>query len=73
MTAEFVHGENGFGGVVLPSPKIELDRRHALEVIHDLIEANPGQIVLVPQGPLTNVDMAFLQYPDLPEKTREIS
>jgi len=72
MTAEFVHGENGFGGVVLPAPKIELDHRDAVEVIHDLIEANPGQIILVPQGPLTNIAMAFLQYPDLPAKTREI-
>jgi purine nucleosidase len=72
ITAELIHGENGLGGLVLPPPKVGLDHRHAVQVIHDLIEANPGQITLVPVGPLTNVAMAFLQYPDLPEKTREI-
>jgi len=72
ITAELVHGENGLGGVVLPAPKIALDRRDAVQVIHDLIEANPGQIILMPQGPLTNIAMAFRQYPELPAKTREI-
>jgi inosine-uridine nucleoside N-ribohydrolase len=72
ITAELVHGENGLGGVVLPAPKIALDRRDAVQVIHDLIEANPGQIILMAQGPLTNIAMAFQRYPDLPAKTREI-
>jgi len=73
IIAELVHGENGFGGVVLPAPKIALDRRDAVQVIHDLIEANPGQIILMTQGPLTNIAMAFQRYPDLPAKTREIN
>jgi inosine-uridine nucleoside N-ribohydrolase len=72
ITAEAIHGQNGLGGVVLPAPKMALDRRHAVQVIHDVIDANPGQITLVPVGPLTNVAMAFLQYPELAAKTREI-
>jgi purine nucleosidase len=71
-TAEAIHGQNGLGGVVLPSPQMRLDRRHAVQVIHDLIEANPGEITLVPVGPLTNIAMAFLQYRELAAKTREI-
>ena len=72
VTAELIHGANGLGGVVLPSPKKAIDRRDAVQVIHDVIEANPGKITLVPIGPLTNIAMAFTQYPDLPAKTREI-
>jgi len=72
FTAEAIHGENGLGGVELPAPTLTLDARHAVQVIHDVIEAHPGQITLVPVGPLTNVALAFLQYPDLPAKTREI-
>jgi len=72
ITAEAIHGENGLGGVLLPAPKIGLDRRHAVQVIHDLIETNPGQITLVPVGPLTNIAMSFQQYPGLAAKTREI-
>ena len=64
--------ENGLGGVILPAPKIGLDRRHAVQVIHDLIDGNPGQITLVPVGPLTNIAMSFPQYPELAAKTREI-
>lgn len=71
-TAEAIHGENGLGGVVLPEPKAAPDRRHAVEVIRDVIRANPGHVTLVPVGPLTNIAMALLQYPDLAEKTREI-
>jgi len=72
VTAEAIHGENGLGDVALPAPKVALDRRHAVQVIHDLIDANPGQITLVPVGPLTNIAMSLLQYPDLAAKTREI-
>jgi inosine-uridine nucleoside N-ribohydrolase len=72
VTAELIHGENGLGGVELPAPKMALDHRDAVQVIHDLIEANPGKITIVPVGPLTNIAMAFLEYPDLATKTRDI-
>jgi inosine-uridine nucleoside N-ribohydrolase len=72
VTAELIHGENGLGGVQLPAPKTQPDHRDAVQVIHDVIEANPGKITLIPIGPLTNIAMAFLQYPDLAAKTREI-
>lgn len=71
-TAEFIHGENGLGGVHLPVPRIPLERRHAVQVIHDVVQASPGEITLVPIGPLTNVALAFRQYPDLAAKVREI-
>ena len=72
VTAELIHGENGLGGVELPAPKKTVDPRDAVQVIHDVIEANPGKVTLVPIGPLTNIAMAFLEYPDLPAKTRGI-
>src|SRR6266481_9068333 len=72
VTAEAIHGENGLGGVALPAPKIGLDRRHAVQVIHDLIDAHPGQVTLVPVGPLTNIAMSLLLYPDLAANIREI-
>jgi len=71
-TAEVIHGENGMGGVELPAPGRRLDHRHAVQVIRDLVEANPGQVTLLPVGPLTNIALAFLQYPELAAKTREI-
>lgn len=72
VTAELIHGENGLGGVVLPAPKMAPDHRDAVQVIHDVIEANPGKITLVPIGPLTNIATALIEYPDLAAKTRDI-
>ncbi|MGH9631363.1 MAG: nucleoside hydrolase, partial [Bryobacteraceae bacterium] len=71
-TAEFIHGENGLGGVNLPAPTIATERRHAVQVIRDVVDANPGEITLVTIGPLTNLALAFRQHPGLAAKVREI-
>jgi inosine-uridine nucleoside N-ribohydrolase len=47
---------------------MRLDRRHAVPVIHDLIEAHPREITLIPVGPLTNIATVFLQYRELAAK-----
>ncbi len=72
ITAESVHGKNGMGDIELPAPTKKLDPRHAVEVILDIVDANPGAITLVPVGPLTNIALALLQDPTLPEKVPEI-
>jgi inosine-uridine nucleoside N-ribohydrolase len=72
VTAEAVHGEDGLGGRKLPAPKKALDPRHAVDVIIDIVSLSPGEITLVPVGPLTNVALAFLKDPSLPSKIPEI-
>lgn len=66
--ADFVHGANGLADVALPAPS---RAPHALDAAHFIIEqvdADPGNITLVPVGPLTNIALAFLLRPDLPSK-----
>lgn len=66
--ADFVHGANGLADVTLPPPS---RTPHALDAAHFIIEqvdAAPGEITLVPVGPLTNIALAFLLRPDLPSK-----
>lgn len=72
VTAEAVHGKNGIGEVELPPPTKKLDPRHAVDVIIDIVNANPGQITLVPVGPLTNIGLALLKDPSLSSKIPEI-
>ena len=72
ITAESIHGENGLGGIELPAPKKKLDPRHAVNVIIDIVNANPGEITLVPVGPLTNIGLALRHDPTLSEKVPEI-
>jgi inosine-uridine nucleoside N-ribohydrolase len=72
ITAESIHGQNGLGNVELPAPSKALDPRHAVDVIIDVVNANPGQITLVPVGPLTNIALAFLKDPAIRAKIPEI-
>ncbi len=72
ITAQSIHGKNGLGDVELPAPSKKLDPRHAVHVIVDIVNANPGEITLVPVGPLTNIALALLQDPTLREKVPEI-
>jgi len=72
ITAEAVHGEDGLGGKSLPAPSKKLDPRHAVDVIIDVVRRNPGEITLVPVGPLTNIALAFLKAPEIRSQIPEI-
>lgn len=73
MVAGDVHGESGLGGVDLPESEVELDPRHAVDVIIDVVMAHePGEVTLVPVGPLTNIAMAARKEPRIVERVREV-
>ena len=63
--ADFVHGVDGQGDAQLGAPTtapIALDAAH---FIVQQVMAAPGEITLVPIGPLTNIALALLLEPDL--------
>lgn len=64
-TAQFVHGEDGMGGVPLPDPSRGATVGDAIDVLLDLADASPGRHTLVTLGPLTNVAAALQRRPDL--------
>ena len=55
VTAAYVHGNNGLGGVEFPEPKIKPVAENASDLIRRVVRANPGEITIVAIGPLTNV------------------
>jgi purine nucleosidase len=67
-----VHGKNGLGEAEMPEPKGKPDPRRAPQLIIDTIMANPGEITLVPLGPLTNVALAVATEPRIAENVREV-
>ena len=72
ITAPLVHGSNGLGGTELPSPAKTAESGHAVDLIIDLIRAHPGQITLLPLGPLTNIARGLLKQPGIAKQIPEI-
>jgi purine nucleosidase len=65
ISATQVHGQTGLDGTELPEPGVPLADGHAVDVIIDILRAQPGAVTLCPIGPLTNVASAMAQAPDI--------
>lgn len=70
--AAYVHGDNGLGGIQLPEPHLQPVSQHAVDVIIERIMAAPGEITLVPIGPLTNIALAVRREPRIAQRVREV-
>jgi purine nucleosidase len=66
------HGVDGLGDTRLPEPKNEPAGASAPEQIVRLARAHPGELTLLAIGPLTNLGVALLLEPRLPELIREV-
>jgi len=69
---EHIHGANGLGEVDLPPPGITPVDRWAPDTIIERVRASPGEITLVPVGPMTNVAHALMKAPDIASLVRQI-
>ena len=72
VTAEEVHGEHGLEGHEWSDPAVGPVPDHAVDVIIDLVMASPGEITLIPTGPLTNIAVAMRREPRVVERVREV-
>jgi purine nucleosidase len=72
VTATEIHGEAGLEGYRWEAPSVKTVPDHAVDLIVDLVMAAPGQITLVPTGPLTNIAMAVRKEPRVIERVREV-
>lgn len=68
----FVHGEDGQGNVELPPPTTQAVRETAAAFMVRQVMAYPGEITLVPIGPLTNLALALRLEPGIVEQVREV-
>lgn len=72
ITAEFVHGANGFANIELPPSTCQVDRRFGPDLIIEMVRKMPGQLTLVPIGPLTNIALAVLKDPTIIPLVKEV-
>jgi inosine-uridine nucleoside N-ribohydrolase len=70
--ADHVHGDNGLGGIQMPEPQLQPVAAHAVDVIIETIMNSPGEITLVPIGPLTNIALALRREPRIAQSVREV-
>jgi inosine-uridine nucleoside N-ribohydrolase len=68
----YVHGADGLGEVGRQKPVGEVSELTAAQFIVDMARRHPGEITLVPVGPLTNIALALAIEPRLPELVREV-
>lgn len=69
---EDIHGEGGLGGDRFPDPDIPSAEGFAPDEIVRRCRAAPGEYTLLCIGPLTNVALALLREPRLPELVDEV-
>jgi inosine-uridine nucleoside N-ribohydrolase len=70
--ADYVHGDNGLGGIQMPEPQLQPVAAHAVDIIIETIMNSPGEITLVPIGPLTNIALALRREPRIAQSVREV-
>ena len=66
-----VHGLDGMGNTTPPPPKGQLDTRRAEDFIIETIKQYPGEVTLMPLGPLTNIALALQRAPEIAEMVEE--
>lgn len=67
-----VHGADGQGNVNLPPPRLTPVAESAAELIIRLAHEHPGELTLVPTGPLTNVATAVLMDPEIARLYKQV-
>lgn len=61
-----VHGKNGLGDIIVPLPENETEYHEAAwEALYKAAREYKGKLKLIATGPLTNIAIAFTEYPDL--------
>lgn len=65
IVAPNIHGESGLEGANLPKPSRKPLDMDAVHFIAKKVAEFPHQVTLVPVGPLTNIALFILQYPQL--------
>lgn len=73
IIADYVHGESGLDGADLPEPTVPYSDQKALDLWADILRDSQEKVTIVATGPLTNVAIFLLAYPELKEKIELIS
>lgn len=68
-----IHGDSGLDGPAYFEPTVPLADQHAVDLIIETVLASPGEITLVPIGPLTNIALAVRREPKIVQAVAGVS
>ncbi len=68
----FIHGDDGQGNVHLPPPTTSPIDQSSAQFIVEQVMAAPGEITLVPIGPLTNIALAIRLEPRIVQNVKQV-
>lgn len=71
VVAPQIHGPSGLDGAQIPPAKRDIEKLHAIDFMAEMAQKHDG-LILVPTGPLTNVALFILKYPELLSKISKI-
>ncbi len=71
-TSPETHGPQGIGWAELPAPSREISTRHAVKLWSEVARSQPGEVVGLVTGPLTNLALAVRTDPELPRLLRRL-
>jgi purine nucleosidase len=72
VDAAYVFGRDGMSDAGYPKAVQRPDPKHAVDAIIDLVMANPGEITLLAQAPLTNVALAAAKEPRIAKALKHL-
>jgi len=72
LLAPETHGETGIGYAKLPKPKTNPTNLNAVDFLIEKVLKSPGEITIVPIGPLTNIALAIRLEPRFAKAVKEL-
>lgn len=72
VDASHIHGENGLGDVIIPESKTEPETLRAWDAMYEAVLKYKDELEVVAVGPLTNLAIALMKYPDLNQRLKRV-
>ena len=72
LTAEWVHGTDGLGGVPFPKPSKTEEDLDAVSFLKQSISSSEEKVTLCVLGPMTNIGKALIEKPEISDNIEQI-
>jgi purine nucleosidase len=72
VTAHYVHGQDGMGDSNFPKPRARAGEAHGVDALISAARTFGRDLVVIAQGPLTNLALALRKEPELPREVGRV-